>query len=102
MSRSYSLIGLHDRAFDYLNENVETNLGGDLIQEIYQEDDIFCCDNRPLYRYNLKNGGYVYEVSQEELWASGPHEFLCLYDGVDNLMYEWTEEEMYKEIGWDI
>lgn len=114
MSRSDNFIGLHNKAWQYLNKNGKWGKRRlvDGRGKILEEKPELICEwdtkytwismfggENPLRVFPLKNGKKVYEVVQAEPWASGPCLFTCLVNekGKKLKTTMWKDKEI-----WDI
>ncbi len=110
--RMTQIHGLQPKAVMFLNENVKMipNLTCPKCEEIvsYKENKkiydnansagLFN-DGPDLWEYVLKDSSIVREkLNKYTPWSSGPNLFIDLVDEKGNILYEWSEEEIYELI----
>ncbi len=118
MSRSTSVMGLHERAESFLeghrqflyketitkkypdgNIVTKTEDKHDIPRTQYDIFDGMCGEEYPLFEYTLKDGSKAQEYVQADPWASGPCIFLALRS--ENGPIEstlWTDKEIEANI----
>jgi len=112
--RCTQIIGLHDRARDWLEENCiqhvrkeecpncghTTKETKSLVRRIYDNSGwLGMFDDGPtLWEYAGKNHEVIREVEQCSPWASGPCIFLCLEKDDGTRLCEWTQEEINDQL----
>ena len=110
--RATQIIGLSDKAAEFLKENLQVtktslvfagkrrNVETPTEKKIYDGETgvrMGMFDDGPaLYKYLLKDGRWIFEYVQASPWSSGPCIFLALRDESGNPIQEslWSEEEI--------
>lgn len=115
MARTDWFIGLHGRAWKYLNKNgkwVKRRLVDSRGVILEEKPEILCerdtkytwlsmfGGKNPLRVFHLTNGKKVYEVVQADPWASGPNIFTCLVNekGKKLKTTMWKDKEIWDTV----